>query len=90
MGAINLIMLGYLTLPVAAGVFLLTGAFVPLGLVIFAPILVNIVAYHIYLDEPATGALAYVLAVLELFLAWAYSPAFKGLFAFKAWTRLDN
>lgn len=74
----------------ASGVFLLTGAFVPLGLVIFAPILVNIVAYHVYLDEPASGALAYVLVALELFLAWIYSPAFKGLFAFRAWTRVDD
>lgn len=74
----------------ASGVFLLTGAFVPLGLVLFAPILVNAVAFHIYVDEPASGALAYVLVALELFLAWIYSPAFKGLFAFRAWTRVDD
>lgn len=53
------------------GVLLLAGRFVPLALVLFAPVLVNIVNYHARFD-PAGGAPAYVLAAMTVCLAWAY------------------
>ena len=66
---------------VLAGVLFLTGLFVPLALVLFAPILVNIVGFHLFLDDPANGVVGYVMLALELFLAWAYAPAFRGVLA---------
>ena len=61
---------------VAAGVMILTGLFLPLGLTLFAPILVNIVAFHIYLDDPMNGVLGYAMLLLELFLVFAYAQSF--------------
>ena len=74
----------------ACGVMLLTGRFVPLALVLFAPILVNIVGFHVSLD-PAfdKSALGYALFVFELILAWAYRESFAGVLAANAKSRFD-
>ena len=64
---------------VASGVMILTGLFLPLGLTLFAPILVNIVAFHIYLDDPVKGMIGYAMLALELFLVWAYLPSYRGV-----------
>ncbi len=61
---------------VLAGVLLLSGRFVPLALALLAPVLVNIVAYHLVL-APAGAALPLVLTATELYLAYAYRGAFK-------------
>ena len=66
---------------VASGVMILTGLFLPLGLTLFAPILVNIVGFHLYLDDPVKGVVGYVMVLLELFLVWAYAPSFRGVLA---------
>jgi putative oxidoreductase len=66
-------------LEVIAGLLLLVGRFVPLGLVILGPILVNILLYHILL-EPQGVAIGAVATVLEIFLIWAYRLSFRGLF----------
>ena len=60
---------------IAAGVLLLSGRFVPLALTLLAPVIVNILAFHLLL---AKGGLGVPLAVLgaELFLAWSYRDAF--------------
>ena len=60
---------------VAAGLLLLGGLFVPLALTLLAPILVNIVAFHLFL---APSGLPIPLAVLaaEIYLAWTYRAAF--------------
>jgi uncharacterized membrane protein YphA (DoxX/SURF4 family) len=57
------------------GVLLLLNLFVPLALVLIMPILVNIVAFHIYL-EPAGSAPGLVLLALNLYLAWVYRRAY--------------
>ena len=64
---------------VIGGVLLLLGVAVPFALVILAPIIVNIVAFHLYL-APALLPMALVVAVFELFLAWYYRAAFAPLF----------
>ena len=79
---------GYITplkgaIEVLAGLLVLSGKWVPFALVVFAPILVNIVAFHL-VYSPATGAIGYLLLVLELFLAWAYWPHFRGVLQFNA------
>jgi len=60
---------------IVAGVMLLTGRFVPLALTLLAPVIVNIVAFHVFLSG---GGFALPLTVLgiELYLAWIYRDAF--------------
>jgi putative oxidoreductase len=66
-------------LQVIGGLLLLVGRYVPLGLVILGPILVNILLYHFLLFWE--GAVVGIVAtVLEIFLIWAYRLSFRGLF----------
>ncbi|HYL91571.1 MAG TPA: DoxX family membrane protein [Alphaproteobacteria bacterium] len=62
------------------GLLLLAGRFVPLALAVLAPVVVNIVAFHLFL-EPSGLPLAAVVLVLELYLAWAYRGAFRSMLA---------
>jgi putative oxidoreductase len=64
---------------VLGGALLLLGVAVPFALVILAPVIVNIVFFHIYLS-PGLLPMALVVAALELFLAWYYRAAFAPLF----------
>lgn len=68
---------------VGAGLMLLTGRAVPLALVLLAPLLVNIVAFHLFLD-PAGLAVPIVLVAVELYLAWTHRDAFAPLFRARA------
>ena len=65
-------------LQIAGGALLLVGRFVPLGLTLLGPVIVNILLFHIFLD-PAGLAVAVVVGALALFLLWAYRAAFSGL-----------
>jgi putative oxidoreductase len=65
-------------LQVIGGAILLIGRFVPLGLLILGPIIVNILLFHLLLNS--TGLpIAIVVAILALFLLWYYRAAFSGL-----------
>jgi putative oxidoreductase len=64
-------------LQVVGGALLLIGRFVPLGLIILGPVIVNIL-FHIFL-EPAGLPLALVVSALALFLLWNYRANFAGL-----------
>jgi putative oxidoreductase len=65
-------------LEVVAGVLLLIGRYVPVALVLLGPILVNILMFHLTL---AAGILpGLICTVLEVFLIYAYWPAFEGIF----------
>ena len=66
-------------LQVIAGLLLLVGRYVPLGLVLLGPILVNILLFH-FLLEPKGVAIGLVATLLEIFLIWAYRLSFRGLF----------
>ena len=66
-------------LQIAGGAILLLGRFVPLGLTLLGPVIVNILLFHIFL-EPSGLPLAVVVSVLALFLLWAYRQSFGGLF----------
>jgi hypothetical protein len=59
-----------------AGLALLTRRFVPLALIVLAPIIVNIVAFHVFV-EPAGLLVAVLVVGLEVFLAWSYRAAFR-------------
>jgi putative oxidoreductase len=63
---------------VGAGVLLLANRFVPLALTLLAPIVVNIVAFHAFL-APSGIALALVVLLLEVYLAWSRRDAFAPL-----------
>lgn len=65
------------------GVLLLLNRYVPLALVLFAPFIVNSVAFHVFLER--TGLpMALVFLTLELYLAWFYRAAYRPLFVAKA------
>ena len=63
------------TTEVVAGLLLLGGRFVPLALAVLAPIVINIVGFHLFL-APSGIALPLVVLALELYLAWTYRAAF--------------
>jgi putative oxidoreductase len=64
-----------------AGILLLVGRYVPVALVILGPILVNILLFHLTLIPAAAGiGPGLVCSLLEIFLIWAYWPAFEGIF----------
>lgn len=67
---------------VVAGVALLAGRFVPLALAILTPVLVNVVAFHGFLQPDGIGV-GVVLSVLTAFLAWAHRDAYLPMLAFK-------
>lgn len=58
------------------GVLLVLNLFVPLALALIAPIIVGIVTFHVFL-APSGMVIAGIVAVCELYLAWAYRSAFK-------------
>ncbi len=61
-----------------AGLLLLIGKFVPLGLTILGAIIVNIWAFHL-LMAPEGLPPAVVVTILELFLVWSYRDRFAGV-----------
>jgi putative oxidoreductase len=65
---------------VIGGVLLLAGIFVPLGLTLLAPVIVNILFFHLTL-APSGLPLAIVVVALELWLAWLYRDKFAPLFS---------
>jgi len=61
------------------GALLLLNLFVPLALILIAPVLVNILGVHTFLDTRGLP-LAVTLIALELYLAWTYREGFQSLF----------
>ena len=61
-----------------AGAMLLANRFVALALVLLAPVIVNIVAFHLFL-APSGRAIAFAVLALEVFLAWVHRAAFQGV-----------
>jgi uncharacterized membrane protein YphA (DoxX/SURF4 family) len=59
----------------AAGAMLLVGLFVPLALAMLAPIVVNILLFHLFL-APAGIPVALMLLAFEVCLAWDYRDSF--------------
>jgi len=58
------------------GALLLVNRFVPLAITILAPVLVNILGVHTFLD-----ARGFPLAlILDVYLAWVYRDAFRPMF----------
>ncbi len=65
---------------IISGAMILSGCYLPLGLVILAPVLLNILLFHIFLAPGLDGLLLPIILVLaELYLANAYKESFSGL-----------
>lgn len=67
---------------VIVGALLLSNRFVPLALALIAPIVVNILAFHVFLAPSGIG-LAVVVAALEVYLTWAYRQAYRPMLAMR-------
>ena len=65
---------------IAGGVLLLVNRFVPLGLVLLGPVIVNIICYHVFLN-PSGAVPAAVVTVLWLIVFYAKRQYFSGIFA---------
>jgi putative oxidoreductase len=63
---------------VLGGLILLSGRWVPLGLTLLGPVIVNILCFHV-LMAPAGLPMAIVVSLLALFLLWRYREHFAGL-----------
>ena len=66
-------------LQVIGGLLLMVGRYVPLGLAILAPIIVNILLFHLTLLGGSGIGPGLLTLVLEVFLLWAYRRSFRGL-----------
>ncbi len=67
---------------ISCGLLLMIGMYVPLALVVLAPVILNIFLVHAFM-APQGLLLAIILGVLEIYLAFfsaAYSPTIKQLF----------
>lgn len=64
---------------IAGGALLLANRFVPLGLVLLGPVVVNIILYHVFLD-PTGIALAIGVAILWLIVFYGNRQYFSGIF----------
>ena len=68
---------------IVCGILLVTGRLVPLALTVLAPILINIVGFHLAL-APGSSAMALGLVALELICVWAYRAQFRGVLSVNA------
>ncbi|MFJ8964419.1 hypothetical protein ACIRG5_34005 [Lentzea sp. NPDC102401] len=58
-----------------AGLLLIAGRFVPLALALLAPVVVNILLFHVFL-EPSGMVMGLLVVAAEIGLAWAYRDKF--------------
>ena len=65
-------------LQIAGGALCLAGRFVPLGLTLLGPVIVNIMLFHIFLER--TGLpMAIAVSALALVVLWDRRSSFAGL-----------
>jgi hypothetical protein len=76
---IQLIAVTHLTV----AVLLLTNRFVPLALALFAPFMVNSIAFHSFL-QPSGLPMAIGFLALELYLVWKYREAYRPMLKARA------
>jgi hypothetical protein len=70
-------------LQIAGGALLLINRYVPLGLTLLGPIIVNIILYHLLLYHMGVG-IAIVVAILWCIVAYYHRQSFAGLFVRKS------
>ena len=65
------------------GALLLLNRFVPLALALIAPVIVNIILFHVFVARSGFP-IPIVVLLLELYLAWSYRGAFRPMLAPRA------
>lgn len=60
------------------GAALVLGLFVPLSLLVLAPVMINIVLFHLFLDIGGM-ALGGLLALMQVYVMWAYRGSLSSL-----------
>ena len=68
---------------IVCGVLLILGVFVPLALVVLAPVVLNILLFHVFL-EPSGIPIALFLVVLGLYLAHQHRESYSAVLQRKA------
>jgi len=68
------------TTQLIVGIFLVSNWFVPLALALFAPFMVNSLAFHIFLEHSGLP-MSIVFAAFEVYLAWSYRTAYRPMLA---------
>ncbi len=68
---------------ILGGIMVLSGCWLPFGVVILTPIVINIVLFHTFLDTGG-APIAYFLLLMWAILVWGYRNHFKSLFPKKA------
>jgi uncharacterized membrane protein YphA (DoxX/SURF4 family) len=66
------------TTETTSGLLLLVGSYVPLALVVLAPVVLNILMFHLFL-APSGILPGLVALILGVYLAWAYRDSFRGV-----------
>jgi uncharacterized membrane protein YphA (DoxX/SURF4 family) len=66
-------------LQLLGGLLVVIGRTAPLGLVLLGPILVNILAFHIFIQGGQGIAPGLVFSVLEIFLVYVYRSYFRAI-----------
>jgi uncharacterized membrane protein YphA (DoxX/SURF4 family) len=69
---------------IVGGVLVLMGGTAPLGLLLLAPVLVNILTFHIFLTGGEGIAPGLVFSALEVFLLFSYRRYFTDILTTKA------
>ena len=67
----------------ATQLILVLNRFVPLAMALFAPFIVNSIAFHLFLEYSGLP-MATVFLALEVYLAWAYRNAYRPMLAMRA------
>lgn len=68
---------------VAVAVLLLANRFVPLALAVIASVIVNIVAFHLFLMPTVVAVPGVLAAILEVYLAWTYRDVYRPMLAMR-------
>ncbi|MDN5201527.1 DoxX family membrane protein [Fulvivirgaceae bacterium BMA10] len=63
---------------VGTGLLLVINKYVPLALLLLAPITVNIILFHVFLDIATIGG-GLIIAILQVYLLFAYKEKFSGV-----------
>jgi putative oxidoreductase len=77
-----MLLVGFLQL--LGGLLVVIGRTTPLGLVLLGPVLVNILAFHIFLQGGQGIAPGVIFSALEIFLIYAYRGYFRAIFTTSA------
>jgi hypothetical protein len=65
------------------GLLLISNRFVPLALALFAPFVINSIAFHVRLEHSGLP-IAAVFLILELYLAWAYRDTYRPMLSMRS------